>query len=342
MNTTGKTLTALILLVSILGVGWWAVQKRPLLPGLPSLMSTPDATVAPDAAGDTARQDGLQLNEGSPDLLLVAEVEASVQWVSEVLAATGNISSAVSMLKVLEHRMARLDPQGKTAALKRAIIADRESLQAAMLDSPIVIAAKLDQLVLEIDRLPLVSSAPPVSKPAKSAQPGNQSTASIQGNTNGGALQPQPQPESQPGSQSQSQPQPQSQSQPEPQSLWAAFWSDMKSRLFDVVQIRKVDNPDAFFMTPEQAALVAERLRLRLLSARTALLTRQEALFTQDMLVAEKILNQVFDATAPEVIATKASLLAVKSAGLAFKTPALTQTTAELSRLKPTKKATTP
>jgi len=304
MNTTGKTLTALILLVSILGVGWWAVQKRPLLPGLPSLMSTPDTTVAPDASADTARQDPLRLNDGSTDLLLVAEIEASVQWISEVLAATGNISSAVSMLNVLEHRMARLDSQGRLAALKRAIVADRESLQAAMPDSPMVIAAKIDQLVLEIDRLPLVSSAPPAGKPAE--------------------------------------PQPQSQSQPEPQSLWAAFWSDMKSRLFDVVQIRKVDNPDAFFMTPEQAALVAERLRLRLLSARTALLTRQEALFTQDMLVAEKILNQVFDATAPEVIATKAALLSIKSAGLAFKTPALTQTTAELGRLKPATKATTP
>jgi uncharacterized protein HemX len=304
MNTTGKTLTALILLVSILGVGWWAVQKRPLLPGLPSLMSTPDTTVAPDASADTARQDPLRLNDGSTDLLLVAEIEASVQWISEVLAATGNISSAVSMLNVLEHRMARLDSQGRLAALKRAIVADRESLQAAMPDSPMVIAAKIDQLVLEIDRLPLVSSAPPAGKPAE--------------------------------------PQPQSQSQPEPQSLWAAFWSDMKNRLFDVVQIRKVDNPDAFFMTPEQAALVAERLRLRLLSARTALLTRQEALFTQDMLVAEKILNQVFDATAPEVIATKAALLSIKSAGLAFKTPALTQTTAELGRLKPATKATTP
>ena len=304
MNTTGKTLTALILLVSILGVGWWAVQKRPLLPGLPSLMSTPDTTVAPDASADTARQDPLRLNDGSTDLLLVAEIEASVQWISEVLAATGNISSAVSMLNVLEHRMARLDSQGRLAALKRAIVADRESLQAAMPDSPMVIAAKIDQLVLEIDRLPLVSSAPPAGKPAE--------------------------------------PQPQSQSQPEPQSLWAAFWSDMKSRLFDVVQIRKVDNPDAFFMTPEQAALVAERLRLRLLSARTALLTRQEALFTQDMQVAEKILNQVFDATAPEVIATKAALLSIKSAGLAFKTPALTQTTAELGRLKPATKATTP
>jgi uncharacterized protein HemX len=109
----------------------------------------------------------------------------------------------------------------------------------------------------------------------------------------------------------------------------------MKNRLFDVVQIRKVDNPDAFFMTPEQAALVAERLRLRLLSARTALLTRQEDLFTQDMLVAEKILNQVFDAAAPEVIATKSALLSIKSAGLAFKTPVLTQTAAELRRLKP-------
>ena len=307
MNTTGKTFTALILLVSILGVGWWAVQKRPLLSGLPSLMSTPDTTVAPDASADTARQDPLRLNDSSTDLLLVAEIEASVQWISEVLAATGNISSAVSMLNVLEHRMARLDPQGRLAALKRAIVADRESLQAAMPDSPMVIAAKIDQLVLEIDRLPLVSSAPPAGKPAE----------------------------------------PQPQSQPEPQSLWAAFWSDMKSRLFDVVQIRKVDNPDAFFMTPEQAALVAERLRLRLLSARTALLTRQEALFTQDMLVAEKILNQVFDATAPEVIATKAALLSIKSAGLAFKTPALTQTTAELSRLKPAagvpaNKATTP
>jgi uncharacterized protein HemX len=304
MNNTGKSLAALILLVSILALGWWAVQKRPLLPGVFGPSSTSPLSGSTGVMGEALRSDSSPVTSDlTPDPLLLAEIDASLQWVAQVLAATGNISSAISMLNVLEHRIARLDPQGRVSGLRKAIIADRQSLQAASMEDPLSFVAKIDQLLLQIDQLPLVSSAPPV--PAAIASKPDQAQGAV--------VQAQP--------------------------LWAAFWSDMKNRLLDVVQIRRVDSPDAFFMTPEQGALVAERLRLRLFSARTALLTRQEALFAQDMMVAEKLLNQVFDASAPEVAATKAALLSIQAAGSAFKVPALTQSLSEIKRLRPTSQA---
>ena len=66
------------------------------------------------------------------------------------------------------------------------------------------------------------------------------------------------------------------------------------------------------FLTPEQGVFVRERLRLRLLSAKLALLARQETVFTQDLIAAERILQQAFDPNDPNVSLQLASIANLK------------------------------
>lgn len=86
------------------------------------------------------------------------------------------------------------------------------------------------------------------------------------------------------------------------QTTWQEIVSALQSRLTEVVRIRRVEHPDAVFLTPEQGIFVRERLRLRFLSAKLALLSRQEAVLVQDLVAAERILQQAFDQTDPGVI----------------------------------------
>jgi uroporphyrinogen III methyltransferase/synthase len=85
------------------------------------------------------------------------------------------------------------------------------------------------------------------------------------------------------------------------QTTWQEILSALQSRLTEVVRIRRVEHPDAVFLTPEQGVFVRERLRLRFLSAKLALLSRQEAVLVQDLVAAERILQQAFDQTDPGV-----------------------------------------
>lgn len=86
------------------------------------------------------------------------------------------------------------------------------------------------------------------------------------------------------------------------QTTWQEIVSALQSRLTEVVRIRRVEHPDAVFLTPEQGVFVRERLRLRFLSAKLALLSRQEAVLVQDLVAAERILQQAFDQTDPGVL----------------------------------------
>jgi uroporphyrin-III C-methyltransferase len=49
------------------------------------------------------------------------------------------------------------------------------------------------------------------------------------------------------------------------------------------VQIRRVDGNEAMLLPPDQAYFLRENLRLRLLSARLALLAQDEAAFQADL-----------------------------------------------------------
>lgn len=71
----------------------------------------------------------------------------------------------------------------------------------------------------------------------------------------------------------------------------ADFWRDMQ----DLVRIRRLDNNDAALLTPQQSYFLRENLKLRLLSARTALIARDDVNFKEDLRLARDMLVKYFD-----------------------------------------------
>ena len=84
-------------------------------------------------------------------------------------------------------------------------------------------------------------------------------------------------------------------------SWWQNAWNRTLDGLKGMVEVRHLDNPDAMLMSQEQIFYVRENLRLRLLSARVALMQRQGEIYQADIAAAETAVKQYFDVSAPAV-----------------------------------------
>jgi uroporphyrin-3 C-methyltransferase len=69
----------------------------------------------------------------------------------------------------------------------------------------------------------------------------------------------------------------------------------------DLVRVTRVDNPEAALLAPEQAVFLRENLRLRLLNARLALLSRQFDTAQSDLRQAVTLLERYFDKSSRRV-----------------------------------------
>jgi len=94
--------------------------------------------------------------------------------------------------------------------------------------------------------------------------------------------------------------------------LAAEVWSEIRQ----LVVVRRVDKPEAPLLAPTQTYFLRENLRLRLLSARLALLARNQAAYLEDLRVAQQWLQRYFDARARPTQAALAQLRQLQAANL--------------------------
>ena len=85
-------------------------------------------------------------------------------------------------------------------------------------------------------------------------------------------------------------------------------WEAVGSRVWDeakgLVRVTRIDHPEAMLVAPEQAWFLRENLKLRLLNARLALLSRQFDTVQSDLRDAQGALDRYFDRTSRRVVIT--------------------------------------
>ena len=94
-------------------------------------------------------------------------------------------------------------------------------------------------------------------------------------------------------------------------------WHDLK----DLVRIQRVDEPALPLLAPEQSFFLRENVKLRLLSARLALLARDEATYRADLAAAEDWLKRYFDTKARGVAEAVAEVGELAQASLSVDLP---------------------
>jgi uroporphyrin-3 C-methyltransferase len=121
---------------------------------------------------------------------------------------------------------------------------------------------------------------------------------------------------------------------PPAEGAWARlvqeFWQDMRQ----LVRIRRLENPDAPLVNPSQEWFMRENLKLRILSARVALMQHDELNYRADMAAIEAALNRYFDTRTPATRNALATLKQVSSATIVASLPDVSAGLGVLRNLK--------
>ena len=80
---------------------------------------------------------------------------------------------------------------------------------------------------------------------------------------------------------------------------WIERWDALTERVWSeargLVRVTRIDHPEAMLLAPEQAFFLRENLKLRLLNARLALLSRQLDVAQGDLQSAQAVIDRYFD-----------------------------------------------
>jgi uroporphyrin-3 C-methyltransferase/uroporphyrinogen III methyltransferase/synthase len=234
----------------------------------------------------------------------LAEIEQVLSTASQQLQLAGNVQGAIIALQNADSRLARSD-KPQFIVIRRAIGHDLERLKTLPAVDLTGIALRLDSVIGQIDHMPLLSDEKPVqaaTQPKQSRRPARVDAKSSASKANAG-----------------------SEWLATLQDKWNSWTSEMWGEMRQLIRVRSVEEPDALLLSPTQAYYARENLKLRLLNARLALLTRNEAAFRSDLLAAQDVIGKYFDTRAKQTQAAQAMLRQVQSSNLAIEMPTLAE-----------------
>jgi uroporphyrin-3 C-methyltransferase/uroporphyrinogen III methyltransferase/synthase len=234
----------------------------------------------------------------------LSEIEQVLSTASQQLQLAGNVQGALIALQNADRSLSRSDkPQFIT--IRRAIARDIEKLKALpSVDQP-GIALRLDNVISQIDNLPLLSD----EKPAEPIAPSRV-------NSSGVATPPVAGKAAAPADRTLGQ---------RMTETWRNWSHEMWDDIRQLIRVRTVDNPDALMLSPSESYFVRENLKLRLLNARLALLSRNEGTFRDDLNTAQQQLVKYFDTKARSTQAAQALLRQVQANNVTIDVPDLSE-----------------
>lgn len=317
----------LVAVIAALGVSWWQthLDMKKLRTEVAQQLHTEGASTSEMKGVVTTVQDSTKALESKVSVLENKQQESQNQqvaleqlyqelsknrddWVlseiAEVLATAnqqlelaGNVQGALIALDNVDKSLARMDKPQFTA-VRRAIANDQAKLKAVPDIDVTGIAIRIDNALVQVDDLPLLLDMQ-TGEVIKADQPKEEVAAAD------------------------------ATEQP-------TFWAKLKvstgqlvheawSNLRELIYVRRVGKPDALLLSPSQAYFIRENVKLRLLSARLALLSRNEFVFKNDLSTVQDIINKYFDQKDKQVQSVQATIKQVQENNLSIQIPTLSE-----------------
>jgi uroporphyrin-3 C-methyltransferase/uroporphyrinogen III methyltransferase/synthase len=233
----------------------------------------------------------------------LAEIEQVLSTASQQLQLAGNVQGALIALANADRSLSRSD-KPQFINIRRAIARDIEKLKALPAVDQAGVALRLDNVIAQVDALPLLSDEKP-ALPAAGAPVLPAPRARARGKQ---APAPAPAPLT---------------LGERVTSTWRNWSHEMWDDIRQLIRVRSVDTPEALMLSPNQAWFLRENLKLRLLNARLALLSRNEATFRDDLNTAQDMLLKYFDTRARGTQTVQAALRQVQANNVAIDMPDL-------------------
>ncbi len=233
-----------------------------------------EARVAETSLQRTQLEDLIQSLSRSRDENLLADVDAAVRVALQHSAITGSTEPLLAALKQSDERLARAN-QPRLERVRRALAHDLERVKAASSTDISSLTIRLDEAVRLVDDLPLLALSDPRGSTGLRAPPKVAKPPAATGTADTWHQQ----------------------AQAAAQLVWDRFWDEAKG----LVRVTRIDQPDAALVAPEQAFFLRENVKLRLLNARLALMSRQFDVAQSDLRDAQAALEKYFDKSARRV-----------------------------------------
>lgn len=260
-------------------------------------MALLEARLAEAAVQRSQLDELIQSLSRSRDENLLADIEAALRIAQQQAALTGSLEPLLAALRQADERLARHN-QPRLERVRRAVLRDLERVRGVSQVDVATLVIRLDEVARQVDDLPLVAvahalqaaapavaaeQAVPASGPASAktdepAAPGagggagagaGSGWADVFGRTAGWLAQ-----------------------------GVAKAWGEVRS----LIRITRIDAPESVLVSPDQQFFLRENLKLRLLNARLALLSRQFDVAQSDLRDAQRTLERYFDPSSRRVV----------------------------------------
>lgn len=178
----------------------------------------------------------------SRDENIVGDLESSLNLAAQQTALVGSAEPLIAALRQADERLQR-HKQARLEGVRRAIQRDLERIKNVGAVDPGTLALRLDELARLVDELPLANDAPRERRASTSeTAPPPLPAEGAWARWKAGSL-----------------------------ALGQRVWEETRSLL----RVSRIEQPEALLLAPEQSFFLRENLKLRLLNARLALLSRQ-------------------------------------------------------------------
>ena len=227
----------------------------------------------------------------SRDENLVIDIEAAVRLALQQAQVTGNVQPLLAALKAGDTRIDRA-AQPRLAPLQRAMQHDADRLRSSASADNGEALQRLDELIRMVDDLPALNAVA----------------------TRGGGLDALP-------------------VEPLPANApwWQRFLVIVRTEARSLLRVGRIERPEAVLLAPEQSFFLRENLKLKLLNARLALLSRQVDTARGEMATVSAALNRYFDPASRRVQAAATLVQQVQAQIRTSEPPRVDETLAALA-----------
>lgn len=237
----------------------------------------------------TQLEDLIQSLSRSRDENLVVDIESALRLAQQQTQLTGSPEPLLAALRSADQRLARA-AQPRLARLRASIARDIDRIRAATVTDVPSLLARIDDIVRQVDELPLANAVParavvePPRKPPTTA-------AGV---------------------------------------WWQRWRDAVTEEARGLVRVNRIDQPEAMLVAPEQAFFLRENMKLKLLNVRLSLLARQNDAARADVAAASAALGKYFDPSSRRTQAVATQLQQVQGQVRSSELPRIEETLAAL------------
>jgi uroporphyrin-3 C-methyltransferase len=272
-----------------------------------------ESRVAENTLQRSQLEELLQALTRSRDENMLSDIEAAVRVAVQQSAITGSTEALTVTLKQADERLAR-NSQPRLERVRRAVVHDLDRVRAVAVSDIATLVIKLDEAVRLIDELPLLAQPERKGGPTGDTNkprgaPAVPAAASAAAAAAAGW-----------------------------RAEIVARWELMVQRVLDearsLVRVTRIDQPEAMLVAPEQAYFLRENVKLRLLNARLALLSRQFTTAQSDLRDVQTVLDRYFDRSSRRVASMNELLRQVNAQSRGVVVPRPDETLAALAAVQ--------